>query len=241
MSSSVFDQHVQELLADCENRIGYCFHDRALLLSALTHASGASSRLRSNERLEFLGDAILGMVVCETLFHKFENILEGELTRIKSVVVSRATCAELSRDLGLQKFLFLGKGMTNSPSVPQSLLADVVESLIAAIYLDGGMESARDFIGKHFEPRIDPVAKGNAGENFKSGLQHLAQREYTKTPTYFLVEESGPDHNKSFRVAARIGDMVFDPAWGRSKKEAEQNAAKLALAALQATAEDDSP
>lgn len=234
MANASFDPHVEELLSGCEECINYSFADRSLLLSALTHASGASTRLRSNERLEFLGDAILGMVVCETLYNMYEDILEGELTRIKSVVVSRATCAELSGELGLQKFLFLGKGMTNSPSVPPSLLADVVESLIAAIYIDGGMQAARDFIDKHFTPRIEPVATGNAGENFKSDLQHLAQREYTKTPTYFLVEESGPDHNKSFRVAARIGDMVFDPAWGRSKKEAEQNAAKLALAKLAA-------
>ena len=110
----------------------------SILESALTHASGADHRLASNERLEFLGDAILGHVVCELLFHQFPQFLEGDLTKIKSVVVSRQTCAKISEALGLQEFLILGKGMTTHPAVPPSVLADVFESLIAAIYLDGG-------------------------------------------------------------------------------------------------------
>src|SRR3954470_18126507 len=111
----------------CERRIGYVFRDKALLRAALTHASGADHRLASNERLEFLGDAILGAVVCETLFQQFPQYLEGDLTKIKSIVVSRQTCAKLSEALGLQEFLILGKGMSSSPSVPPSLLADVFE------------------------------------------------------------------------------------------------------------------
>ncbi len=216
----------------CEQHIGYSFTDRTLLISALTHSSGASSRLASNERLEFLGDSILGMVVCEMLFHQYSELLEGELTRIKSVVVSRAMCTKMSNAMDLEQFLVLGKGMTNTPQVPESLLADVFESLVAAIYLDGGLDPARDFIRRNVGDLIDSVAVGKAGENFKSDLQHLAQRDYARTPTYFLVDESGPDHKKEFQVAAKIGDMVFEPAWGSSKKEAEQHAARLALESL---------
>ncbi len=130
-------------LERCEQRLGYRFRDRQLLEAALTHASGADHRLSSNERLEFLGDAVLGLVVCEQLFTQFPDQLEGDLTKLKSIVVSRQTCAKISQALGLREFLVLGKGMTTNPAVPPSVLSDVLESLIAAIYLDGGIESAR--------------------------------------------------------------------------------------------------
>lgn len=130
----------------CEVALGYRFCDRSLLESALTHASGADHRLASNERMEFLGDAILGAIVCEQLYELFPDFLEGDLTKLKSVVVSRQTCAKISRRLGLEPFLILGKGMTTSPSVPPSVLADVFESLVAAIYLDGGRDAAADFV-----------------------------------------------------------------------------------------------
>lgn len=233
MSESLIRQH-NDLLARCQDRIKYQFSDPLLLLSALTHASGATTRLGSNERLEFLGDAILGMVVCETLYREYPNLLEGEMTRIKSVVVSRATCAQMSREMELEDFLLLGKGMTTTPHIPNSLLADVFESLVAAIYLDGGFEPAAAFITEHVGPRINPVAIGDTGENYKSDLQHIAQRKFSKTPTYYLINESGPDHNKAFQVAARVGPLTFEPAWGNSKKQAEQLAAKLALDELRA-------
>src|SRR5581483_8706121 len=144
-----------------ERRIGYVFKDKELLRSALTHASGASHRLRSNERLEFLGDAIMGAVVCEILFRQYPDYLEGDLTKIKSVVVSRMTCAKVSEALGLEKFLVLGKGMTTHPTVPPSLLADVFESLIAAIYLDGGTDASRLFIETYMGPEIELAAGGD--------------------------------------------------------------------------------
>src|SRR5271157_5393216 len=133
---------LQLMLQGCEERVGYTFSDKSLLLAALTHASGAEHRLASNERLEFLGDAILGAVVCELLYRQYPEYLEGELTRVKSVVVSRQTCARISEALGMQEFLILGKGMTTHPTVPSSLLADVFESLVAAVYLDGGSAAA---------------------------------------------------------------------------------------------------
>ncbi len=216
----------------CQERIGYTFRDRKLLLGALTHASSADSRLASNERLEFLGDAILGAVVCEFLFHKFPNFLEGDLTRIKSVVVSRRSCARFSKQMGLEECLIVGKGMAANPEVPDSLMADVFESLSAAIYLDGGSEPARDFIFRYVEPEVAGVEAGELGGNHKSALQQMAQRDFATTPTYLLIEEQGPDHAKSFRVAAQIKGRKYHAAWGRNKKEAEQHAAHNALAEL---------
>ncbi len=219
-------------LAKCERRIGYGFSDKSLLQAALTHASGAEHRLASNERLEFLGDAILGAVVCELLYRQYPDYLEGDLTKIKSIVVSRQTCAKISEALGLQEFLILGKGMTTHPTIPASLLADVFESLIAAVYLDGGDPAARDFIERFIGPEIELAIGGELGGNYKSLLQQLAQREYGTTPTYQLLDEKGPDHSKCFKIAARIGPNRFQAAWGRNKKEAEQRAARNALSEL---------
>jgi ribonuclease III len=219
-------------LAACEERLGYVFSDKGLLRSALTHASGAQHRLASNERLEFLGDSILGAVVCEVLYHQYPEYLEGDLTRIKSIVVSRQTCAKISEALGMQEFLILGKGMTTHPTVPRSLLADVFESLIAAVYLDGGPEVARRLILEHVGPEIELAAGGEVGGNYKSLLQQLAQREHGTTPTYQLLDEKGPDHSKCFMISAQIGAARYQPAWGRNKKEAEQRAARNALSEL---------
>jgi len=212
-----------------QQRIGYRFHDEGLLQSALTHASGAEHRLASNERMEFLGDAILGAVVCEMLYRQYPEYLEGDLTRIKSIVVSRLTCAKISEALGMQEFLILGKGMTTHPSVPPSLLADVFESIVAAIYLDGGNEAARKFVSDNVGPEIELAAEGVVGSNYKSLLQQLAQRVHGNTPTYQLLDEKGPDHSKCFKVAAQVGGALYQAAWGRNKKEAEQRAARNAL------------
>jgi ribonuclease-3 len=219
-------------LDSCERRIGYIFKNKSLLRSALTHASGATHRLASNERLEFLGDAILGAVVCEMLFRRYPEHLEGDLTKIKSVVVSRQTCAKISQGLNLEEFLILGKGMTSHPTLPSSLLADVFESLVAAIYLDGGESAAREFIERHITPEIEAAAGGDHGGNYKSMLQQIAQRDYGTTPTYQLLDEKGPDHSKCFKISAQIGRNRYQPAWGRNKKEAEQRAALNALSEL---------
>lgn len=219
-------------LERCERRIGYVFRKKGLLTAALTHASGAHHRLASNERLEFLGDAILGAVVCELLYVQYPDYLEGDLTKIKSVVVSRQTCAKISEALGLQEFLILGKGMTTHPAVPPSLLADVFESLVAAIYLDGGETASREFIQRYIGPEIELAAAGELGGNYKSLLQQLAQRETGSTPTYQLLDEKGPDHSKCFKISAQIGRQRYQAAWGRNKKEAEQRAARNALSEL---------
>src|SRR4051812_17978888 len=189
----------------CEDVLDYRFKDPKYLREALTHASGANHRLVSNERLEFLGDAILGAIVCEILFLKFPEYLEGELTRVKSVVVSRRTCAKISARLGFDEFLILGKGMGSQDGTPSSVLADVFESLVGAIYLDGGMEAAKRFILRHIEAEIDETVDGSMGANHKSNLQQVAQREFGETPNYVLLDEKGPDHSKCFKIAAQIG------------------------------------
>jgi ribonuclease-3 len=219
-------------LAECQEILGYRFGNLTWLQEALRHASGADHRLASNERLEFLGDAILGAIVCDMLFRKFPDYLEGDLTKIKSVVVSRRTCAKISARLGMDRFLVIGKGMGSQAQTPSSVLADVFESLIGAIYLDGGIAAAQRFIVRHLEPEIDAAVDGHVGLNYKSNLQQVAQRDYGETPTYLLLDEKGPDHSKCFQISALIGDRRFASAWGPTKKEAEQRAALNALCQL---------
>jgi ribonuclease-3 len=213
----------------CQAAVGHRFDDPELLRLALTHASVSDSRTASNERLEFLGDVVLALVVCEYLFQNYPNFLEGELTRIKSAVVSRRTCALVADDLGLTSMLYLGKGMSTQEGLPESLGAAVLEAVIAAIYLDAGLETARSFVVKHMKPYILRAVQSEHQENYKSQLQQHAQRELTATPTYELLDEKGPDHSKCFEVAVNINGRRFASAWGTSKKEAEQKAAYNAL------------
>src|SRR3954470_18407467 len=177
------------LLEHCEEILDYTFRNPNYLRAALTHASGADHRLASNERLEFLGDAILGAIVCELLYREYPEFQEGDLTRIKSVVVSRRTCAKLSRNLGFDEFLILGKGMGSQDQTPASVLADVFESIVAAIYLDGGMEAAQRFIVEQIQPEIIETVGGQGGVNYKSTLQQTAQRQFGETPVYLLLDE----------------------------------------------------
>jgi ribonuclease-3 len=221
----------EEKFALCQSRIGYQFQNLDLLRAALTHASGASRRLESNERLEFLGDSVLGLVVCDQLFRTYPNYLEGELTKIKSIVVSRRVCAKVARQLGLEECLIIGKGLMGA-GVPRSLLSDVFEAVTAAIFLDSGIESARSFLLRGMAAEIQLAVEGFAGGNYKSMLQHLVQREMGGAPVYLMVAEQGPDHSKSFRMAASVAGRCFTPAWGRNKKDAEQRAAGNALAEL---------
>ncbi len=212
--------------------IGYTFRDRTLLTKALTHASVADSRLASNERLEFLGDSVLGVVVCAALFEQFPEFLEGDLTKLKSVVVSRKTCAEMADLLGLTDFLILGKGMNNHPHIPMSLRAAVFESIVGAIFLDGGFEPVRDFILKQANPFIDETANSGHEQNHKSMLQQHVQKSLACTPHYIQLDEQGPDHSKCFEMCVSISSRRFPAAWGPSKKEAEQKAAHNALQQL---------
>ncbi|MCE2881234.1 MAG: ribonuclease III [Planctomycetaceae bacterium] len=219
-------------LDEVEQRVGYRFSDRILLERALVHASIATTRVESNERLEFLGDAILGAVVCEHLYRRFPNELEGELTKIKSNAVSRKVCAELAVELGLAAAVQLGKGMGGREGLPQSLLAALVESVIGAIYLDGGIEPAREFILRMLGTRIEESARLGHQQNFKSVLQQALQKKEMGAPVYVILDEKGPDHAKCFEICVELGARRFKPCWGMSKKAAEQDAALEALVEL---------
>ncbi|MEM8738552.1 MAG: ribonuclease III [Planctomycetota bacterium] len=220
------------MLESTQNLIGYLFKDADLLNEAITHASFADHRLKSNERMEFLGDAILGYVVCEHLYREFPDLLEGDMTKIKSSVVSRRVCAKVTQSLKLEGLLNLGKGMAGRPNLPGSVAAAVLESIIAAIYLDGGMEPARAFILRQLKPYIDEAAASNHQHNFKSALQQLAQKSLPDNPTYLVLDEKGPDHAKAFEVCIEILGRRFPAAWANSKKQAEQRAALNVLVDL---------
>ncbi len=222
-----------DALERCQEAIGYVFKDRSLLKAALTHASIANDRLESNERLEFLGDSILGMVVCRYLFDRYPEYLEGELTKVKSAVVSGKTCAEISQQLGLSSCLLLGDGISTRAELPSSLSAAVLEALIAAMAIDGGVEQAQEFILRHTVPHIERAVASEHQQNYKSQLQQYAQQEFAATPVYEFLDEKGPDHSKCFEVAVCIGHQRFPSAWGPSKKEAEQKAAFNALVDLE--------
>ena len=219
-------------IARCQELIDYQFKDPSLLLSALTHASGASNRLASNERLEFLGDAVLGLTVCHWLFEEYPSYSEGDLTKIKSSVVSRRSCGQIACRLGLDTCLIVGRGVTRNRSFPRSLVSDVFESIVAAMYLDGGPDLVRDRLRVWLADHVLAAVESQGANNFKSSLQQHAQRELSSTPVYRLKQEYGPDHRKSFLICAVIGEREFAAAWGSNKKDAEQRAAANAMAEL---------
>jgi ribonuclease-3 len=230
--SDLLSTRERAILEECQEAIGYRFARPELLRAALTHTSGANTRAASNERLEFLGDSVLGLVTCEQLFERFPEFQEGDMTKVKSVVVSRKTCARFSQELGLGDFLFLGKGIGNYGEVPANILADVFEALVAAIFLDGGWDEVKPFVLDFIQPEIERVARDAVNANSKSQLQTVAQREFGGTPRYLVLDEQGPDHDKCFKVAAEVKDHRFPAAWGRTKKDAELKAALNALAEI---------
>lgn len=209
--------------------IGHRFKDGGLLERALTHTSTTDNGLASNERLEFLGDAVLGMIVCDLIYQRYPNLREGEMTKIKSAVVSRDTCSHIARDLGLEALLILGKGMQSNGALPASLGACALESIIGAVYLDAGWPAALDFVRPLVDPIIQRAAVSGHQENFKSVLQQYAQQHFGRTPNYRVLDEQGPDHAKCFKVRVEIGGRCFEPCWGQTKKRAEQLAALAAL------------
>ena len=221
-----------ELRLRIEQTLGYQFKNSELLAQALTHSSAVDNRLLSNERMEFLGDSVLALVVCQALYESFSDYLEGDLTKIKSMLVSRGTCAHISRKLGLHKFLKVGKGMISNKALSGSLAAGVFETVIGAIYLDGGLEDARTFILKVMGSKIEQADAEHSQGNFKSLLQQYAQEHLNATPSYVLLDEKGPDHNKCFELEVSISNQHFQSAWGTNKKEAEQKAAFNALVEL---------
>lgn len=198
---------------------------------ALTHASTTENGLNSNERLEFLGDSVLGIVVCERIYRRYPSLREGEMTKIKSVVVSRETCARIARQIGLEPLLSLGKGMQGG-ELPASLSACAFESVIGALFLDAGFDRAAAFLIPLVEPLIDKAAASGHQQNFKSVLQQYAQHHLNATPTYRVLDEKGPDHSKCFKITVEVAGRRFEPCWGATKKKGEQEAALAALREL---------
>jgi ribonuclease-3 len=221
-----------------ERAVDYRFRDRGLLEHALTHTSRAnedvSGGVIDNESLEFLGDAVLGFVVADMLFQRFPEYTEGQKSKMKAALVSTASLAQLAEGLNLGAHLLLGRGEEKTGGRrKQALLADGFEALIAAIYLDGGIEQARAFIVRSVEDLVDEIEDPDfVARDFKSALQERLQAEGLSLPDYRVSGESGPDHRKVFHVELRVQGSVMSQASGRSKKEAEQQAAKAALEKL---------
>ena len=223
-------------MKDLETAIGYRFQNITLLQNALTHSSYANERwhnsLKSNERLEFLGDSILGMVVAEYLYKTFPDRPEGELTRMRADMVCEKSLASVAARIDLGRHLMLGNGEEQGGGRNRdSILADAVESVIAASFLDGGMDAARNFIEKFVLVEV-PVKKMHNAD-YKTALQELVQQKKNQTLSYALVGESGPDHDKRFEVEVSLNGSVIGVGSGSSKKRAEQMAAQSALENLQ--------
>jgi ribonuclease-3 len=171
----------------------------------------------------------MGVVVCDYIYRHYDDLMEGELTKIKSVVVSRRTCARIAEDIDIGALLRMGKGMVGRAGPPPSVLAGLYESVIGAIYLDGGFEAARDWILHRMEELIREAARSGHQYNFKSVLQQVLQQQNGVTPQYVVLDEQGPDHAKCFQVCVEVDRTRYEPCWAPSKKEAEQDAALNAL------------
>ena len=228
------------MIKELENAIGYRFQNISLLQNALAHSSYANERwhnsLMSNERLEFLGDSILGMVVADHLYKTFPDRPEGELTRMRADMVCEHSLALVAEKIGLGGHLLLGKGEEQGGGRGrESILADAVESVIAACYLDGGMEAARSFVERFVLVNVPVTRLHNA--DYKTALQEQVQQKRNQTLLYTLVGESGPDHDKQFQVELSLNGKVIGRGVGSSKKRAEQDAARMALENLSAEAE----
>ncbi len=219
-------------LRACQDAIGYHFRDVEYLRNALTHSSVKTENHPSNERMEFLGDSVLGHVIAEYVYQLLPDYDEGEMTKVKSVVVSTQGLAAVAGKIKLDKFLIVGRGISMRGIIPQSLMANVFEAVVAAVYLDRGFESARLYILDHLGPPIDDCLQDRHQKNYKSILQQIAQRDLNSTPTYKVRREDGPDHRKDFEVVAVVGGYEFEPGWGPTKKDAEQRAARAAVMAL---------
>ena len=227
------------MIKELETAIGYRFDNISLLQNALAHSSYANERwhnsLMSNERLEFLGDSILGMLVAEHLYRTFPDRPEGELTRMRADMVCERALAVIAHQIGLGEHLLLGKGEEQGGGRSRdSILADAVESVIAACFLDGGMPAAKQFV-EHFVLTRVPVSKLH-NTDYKTALQELVQQKKNQTIAYVLVDETGPDHDKQFTVELTINGEPVGKGVGTSKKRAEQDAARAAFEKLTAGA-----
>lgn len=217
-------------IKELQEKLGYTFENEALLLRALSHSSYANENHSiggSNERLEFLGDSVLGFITAENFFKNYTSFPEGDLTKLRATMVCEKSLAGFAREIELGKYLMLGKGevITGGRERP-SIQADAFEAVIAAIYLDGGMEPARKFVLKYID---EAIRKHQSVKDYKTMLQEVVQRNPGELIEYVLVGESGPDHDKRFEVEVHLNSNVIGKGIGKSKKRAEQEAAREAL------------
>lgn len=219
-----------------QKKIGYAFRDERLIEQAFTHRSylneNRATGREHNERLEFLGDAVLELVVTEFLFAKYPEKPEGDLTAYRAALVNTVSIADAATKLGMNEFLLLSRGEARDTGRARNIiLANAFEALIGALYLDSGYMTAKDFISKNIFHKADDVVANNLWQDAKSKLQEIAQEQKGITPTYQLIDQSGPDHDKTFVIGAFIGQEKVATGEGRSKQEAEQDAAQKALVA----------
>lgn len=222
-------------LKELEDKIGYTFKDKKLLICALTHSSFANERsshdVSSYERLEFFGDSILSFVVSDFIYKNLPDYPEGDLTRLRAAVVCEDSLYEVSKKLSIGKYILLGKGEENSNGRERkSILADIIEAIIAAMFIDSGLEESRKFIMNNLKDKIHSLVEHSEKVvDYKSQLQHLVQQAPGEQFEYELEEETGPDHDKRFVMVAKLNRNIIGRGSGKSKREAEQNAAKEAL------------
>ncbi len=227
-------------LAVLEGRLGYEL-EFALLVRALTHRSYAyeNGGLPTNERLEFLGDSVLGLVVTDTLYRKHPDLAEGQLAKLRAAVVNARALAEVARGLGLGAFVRLGRGEEGTGGRDKaSILADTLEAVIGAVYLDRGLQAADEMVHRLFDPVIERSSNLGAGLDWKTSLQELTAAQSLGVPEY-VISETGPDHEKTFTAAARVSGEIYGTGTGRSKKEAEQQAAETAWRTIHASLDGD--
>jgi len=226
-------------LAALEQTLGISFNDLSLLEQALVHRSYINENPGlapvSNERLEFLGDAVLGLVIAEKLYLEHPQCSEGEMTKFRSALVRRDTLARIARTISLGNYLYLGKGEeTSGGRYKLANLTGALEAVIAAVFLDQGSATAKDFILRLLNKELQKVVSHGVETEYKSQLQELIQSRQQMTPTYHLAEAVGPAHDREFTVEVRVGDTVLGRGSGKSKKAAETEAARLALEQLSA-------
>ncbi len=224
---------MKKKISDLEKSLGYRFKKKKYLHEALTHSSAKDEDNPSNERLEFLGDSVLGLAVTEYLFKNYPAFDEGMLTTIKSSVVSSVSLEKVAKKLKIRPYLIVGKGISRKRALPPSLVANSVEALIGAIYIDSGIMAAKRFVLAHFQDLLDRSLKRRQTLNYKSRLQYYVQKKFGLTPYYKLLSTDGPEHKKSFTLAAVVGSREFSPGKGKTKKDAGQRAARIAFRALQ--------
>ncbi len=236
-SQPLIDEERKQKLDEFQSKIGIFLSDPALLNTAFTHTSYANERgsgVEDNEKLEFLGDSILGAATADYLFRTYKDLREGDFSRIKATVVSEESLSEIATKLEFQKYIRIGHGEElNGGRKKKAILADAMEAVIAAIYLDQGMEVVSAYILSWLKGQIEKVLEGkNTNKDYKSVLQEYLQKKSSKVPEYLLDHTEGPQHDQRFFVKVFVGSRCFGPAEGRNKKEAEQNAARLAIESL---------